>query len=315
MSDAMIADIRTGGIGRNQPCPCGSGKKYKRCCAGARTVDEPVSSEAIADINIERAFVSFGGDMSDYLANSDPGERVIHVVDVLVQMDAAWCTGRRTLLVLIDSGGGQLEAGILLHDALRVWRLAGGHVVVFVSSLAASILSWAILAADLIVAAPGSQIVVHGPSPELPEAATDCKRALYRTGTTAPAAVVEKWVTTPSLPDGTGATRLSSQRARDLGFVDYLGGYDRARELALELARGRSVSSPRRKALSARGELPEFSGELAGLHEAAMQLRRTMRVEWDTRTPIGAAVVAELQRSRARLAAAMSQAQLQEAGR
>ena len=22
--------------GRNDPCPCGSGKKYKRCCAGAR---------------------------------------------------------------------------------------------------------------------------------------------------------------------------------------------------------------------------------------------------------------------------------------
>jgi uncharacterized protein YecA (UPF0149 family) len=21
-------------IGRNQPCPCGSGKKYKRCCGG-----------------------------------------------------------------------------------------------------------------------------------------------------------------------------------------------------------------------------------------------------------------------------------------
>jgi hypothetical protein len=24
---------RTGKIGRNDPCPCGSGKKYKRCCA------------------------------------------------------------------------------------------------------------------------------------------------------------------------------------------------------------------------------------------------------------------------------------------
>jgi uncharacterized protein YecA (UPF0149 family) len=23
---------RRGGIGRNDPCPCGSGKKYKRCC-------------------------------------------------------------------------------------------------------------------------------------------------------------------------------------------------------------------------------------------------------------------------------------------
>ena len=21
-----------GGIGRNEPCPCGSGKKYKKCC-------------------------------------------------------------------------------------------------------------------------------------------------------------------------------------------------------------------------------------------------------------------------------------------
>ena len=23
-----------GKIGRNEPCPCGSGKKYKRCCGG-----------------------------------------------------------------------------------------------------------------------------------------------------------------------------------------------------------------------------------------------------------------------------------------
>ena len=26
---------RTPKIGRNDPCPCGSGKKYKRCCGGA----------------------------------------------------------------------------------------------------------------------------------------------------------------------------------------------------------------------------------------------------------------------------------------
>lgn len=24
-------------VGRNQPCPCGSGKKYKHCCANKRT--------------------------------------------------------------------------------------------------------------------------------------------------------------------------------------------------------------------------------------------------------------------------------------
>lgn len=29
------ATIRTGKIGRNSPCPCGSGKKYKRCCGSS----------------------------------------------------------------------------------------------------------------------------------------------------------------------------------------------------------------------------------------------------------------------------------------
>jgi len=32
-----------GKIGRNQPCPCGSGKKYKHCCLAARQAGETVS--------------------------------------------------------------------------------------------------------------------------------------------------------------------------------------------------------------------------------------------------------------------------------
>lgn len=28
-------------IGRNDPCPCGSGKKYKRCCMRKKTQAEP----------------------------------------------------------------------------------------------------------------------------------------------------------------------------------------------------------------------------------------------------------------------------------
>ena len=27
-------------IGRNDPCPCGSGKKYKKCCGASVAVDE-----------------------------------------------------------------------------------------------------------------------------------------------------------------------------------------------------------------------------------------------------------------------------------
>ncbi len=28
------------GVGRNDPCPCGSGKKYKRCCLGTKSDPE-----------------------------------------------------------------------------------------------------------------------------------------------------------------------------------------------------------------------------------------------------------------------------------
>ncbi len=31
-----LAPPPSGGPGRNQPCPCGSGKKFKRCCLGSR---------------------------------------------------------------------------------------------------------------------------------------------------------------------------------------------------------------------------------------------------------------------------------------
>lgn len=27
-------------VGRNQPCPCGSGKKYKRCCRNTKDIDK-----------------------------------------------------------------------------------------------------------------------------------------------------------------------------------------------------------------------------------------------------------------------------------
>jgi hypothetical protein len=40
-------------IGRNDPCPCGSGKKYKRCClalvAGFYTQGERLSARAKVD--------------------------------------------------------------------------------------------------------------------------------------------------------------------------------------------------------------------------------------------------------------------------
>lgn len=33
-------------LGRNDPCHCGSGKKYKRCCQGKERSTTPVTSKA-----------------------------------------------------------------------------------------------------------------------------------------------------------------------------------------------------------------------------------------------------------------------------
>ena len=34
MRQALLGEAAERKIGRNEPCPCGSGKKYKKCCLG-----------------------------------------------------------------------------------------------------------------------------------------------------------------------------------------------------------------------------------------------------------------------------------------
>lgn len=44
--------------GRNDPCPCGSGKKWKKCCAALAAVEpapaaDPVAAEPVAELGTE----------------------------------------------------------------------------------------------------------------------------------------------------------------------------------------------------------------------------------------------------------------------
>lgn len=40
--DATREQIRTMRVGRNDPCPCGSGRKFKACCLNQVGVSKPV---------------------------------------------------------------------------------------------------------------------------------------------------------------------------------------------------------------------------------------------------------------------------------
>jgi len=41
-------------IGRNEVCPCGSGKKYKRCCAGKKAAETAPTAKAKENITLGR---------------------------------------------------------------------------------------------------------------------------------------------------------------------------------------------------------------------------------------------------------------------
>lgn len=58
------------GVGRNDPCPCGSGKKFKKCCLNSQSLNEPSSgshrvdaqAQGVARSVLEKARASVGYD-------------------------------------------------------------------------------------------------------------------------------------------------------------------------------------------------------------------------------------------------------------
>ena len=76
-------------IGRNAPCPCGSGKKYKKCCLSAQPEKWPVKEQRFIPVYTEL----------DQLSNS--------VVDLIKQkkLDEAETVSRK----LLDEYPGQVD--------------------------------------------------------------------------------------------------------------------------------------------------------------------------------------------------------------
>jgi SEC-C motif-containing protein len=82
-------------IGRNDPCPCGSGKKHKRCCLSAQApTPDPASTVMTADANVEEH-----DDLCDCC------------------LDALNERADRTLDLLLD--GNLDEAEAMAHDLMR----------------------------------------------------------------------------------------------------------------------------------------------------------------------------------------------------
>ena len=67
--------MKTTKTGRNEPCPCGSGKKYKQCCAGKTDAKSMLGSKWIAVALgglILIAVLGFAASLSDRDSNTRP---------------------------------------------------------------------------------------------------------------------------------------------------------------------------------------------------------------------------------------------------
>jgi hypothetical protein len=60
-------------VGRNEPCPCGSGKKHKHCCAGkAKRTPQSMWTGALVALVLLGALLFAG---VSFMQNDDGGER------------------------------------------------------------------------------------------------------------------------------------------------------------------------------------------------------------------------------------------------
>lgn len=81
LEDVPEPPARTAKVGRNEPCPCGSGVKYKKCC-GAPVVDEP-SLEADKDGSTDRVY-----ELRVTLKNISPPVWRTFAVPAAIKLDA-----------------------------------------------------------------------------------------------------------------------------------------------------------------------------------------------------------------------------------
>jgi hypothetical protein len=75
----VVNTIRPGKVGRNDPCPCGSGKKYKRCCLEMVGSEMPLQRNFDSEAEVDEKLILGAGHYAtiDYLTHTNPDDPVI----------------------------------------------------------------------------------------------------------------------------------------------------------------------------------------------------------------------------------------------
>lgn len=115
-------------IGRNDPCPCGSGKKFKKCCALISSGTTPISKEPFPGAGIWQKDIA-AGEIAE-MSTEDILERIRYTLTLprsqmslpdaralFLWVDAIINRDREDLLLRIEEEAGLQDAWKRLHEA------------------------------------------------------------------------------------------------------------------------------------------------------------------------------------------------------
>ena len=117
------------GIGRNSPCPCGSGRKYKHCCMAALQAEERQMRSALASLERARDWLMehYESEVdaavaTDFFGVDDPAE-IPDLLDELPEDLGIWLAANLDEWLLADA---ELEIDGILRPAAELVLGIGG---------------------------------------------------------------------------------------------------------------------------------------------------------------------------------------------
>ncbi len=186
-----------------------------------------------------------------------PAEHMVSAPAILAAIDEAEAAGKRVLLLVVESEGGNALAGFQVYNRVAAFQRSGGRVVAFVRGRVGSMMPVIVEGADYVVMAGDARFIMHGalgaPAAEVARVNEACVLALAaRTGE--PLETLRFLTAEVMRPGGDWAIR--PDYAIPHGWADRVGTLEDARQLAAELAEGRTPDPTARSSFLA-GATPE----------------------------------------------------------
>jgi hypothetical protein len=113
----LSGEIKMAKIGRNSPCPCGSGKKYKRCCLG----HEYISSGQSNIIGVETELDRMSNSVLDFIKKGDLDEAE-HICNLLSEKYPDQVDGIMRLVEVYEARGSYSSAAVFAQQTATFMR-------------------------------------------------------------------------------------------------------------------------------------------------------------------------------------------------